>query len=102
MPFRLSLAADQDVRDIHTFGAQTFGERQADSYLKALMKGFEFIGANPRASRERSEINPPVRVHLVGSHLIIYLIDDRGAFVLRIMHGHADWQTEFLEKKPPS
>jgi toxin ParE1/3/4 len=97
MLFRLSLAADQDVRDIHTFGAQTFGERRADSYLRALMEGFEFIGANPRASGERREINPPVRVHVVGSHLIIYLIDERGALILRIMNGHADWLAEFSE-----
>ncbi len=102
MPFRLSIAADQDVRDIHTFGTLSFGERQADSYLKALMKEFEFVGANPRASRERREINPPVRVHVTGSHLIIYSIDERGAFILRIMHDHADWQTELSEKSHPS
>jgi toxin ParE1/3/4 len=99
MAFRLSIAADQDVREIHTFGARSFGERQADSYLKALMKGFEFIGANPRATRERREISPPVRVHVVGSHLIIYSIEERVAHILRIMHGHADWQTELSEKK---
>ncbi len=95
MAFRLSIAAAQDVRDIHTFGAQSFGERQADRYLKTLMKGFEFIGANPKASRERREINPPVRVHVVGSHLIIYAIDEHAAHILRVMHGHADWQSEF-------
>jgi toxin ParE1/3/4 len=102
MAFRLSIAADQDVRDIHTFGALSFGERQADSYVKALIKGFEFIGANPKAGRERREISPPVRVHVVGSHLIIYLIEERGAHIVRIMHGHADWQTELSEKKQQS
>lgn len=102
MAFRLSIAAAQDVRDIHTFGARSFGERQADSYLKALVKGFEFIGANPRASRERQEISPPVRVHVVGAHLIIYSIDDRGAHILRVMHGHADWQTELSEENQQS
>ena len=70
--------------------------------MEALMKGFEFIGANPRASRERREISPPVRVHVVGSHLIIYPIDERDAYILRIMHGHADWQTELSEKNHPS
>jgi toxin ParE1/3/4 len=70
--------------------------------LKALMKGFEFIGANPRASRERHEISPPVRVHVVGSHLIIYSIEERGACILRVMHGHTDWQTELSEKKQQS
>ena len=94
MAFRLSIAAEQDVRDIHTFGTLPFGERQADSYLKALIKGFEFVGENPRECRERLEINPPVRVHVVGSHLIIYSIDGRGVFILRVMHGHADWQND--------
>jgi toxin ParE1/3/4 len=58
------------------------------------MKGFEFIGTNPRASRERPEISPPVSVHVVGSHLILYSIDDLGAYILKIMNGHADWQND--------
>lgn len=92
MAFKLSVAADQDVRDIHTFGTLTFVERQADLYLKTLIKGFEFIGDNPRACRERPEISPPVRVYVAGSHLIIYELEDDDAFILRVMHGHSDWQ----------
>ena len=94
MAFRLSIAAEQDVRDIHTFGTLSFGERQADSYLKALIKGFEFVGENPRACRYLLEIYPPVRVHVLVSHLIIYSIDGRCVFILRVMHGHADWQND--------
>jgi toxin ParE1/3/4 len=99
MAFKLSLAANQDVRDIHTFGALSFGERQADKYLEALIKAFAFVGDNPRASRERREIRPPVRLHVVGSHLIIYKVEENDAYILRIMHARADWQAGIMDQK---
>jgi toxin ParE1/3/4 len=44
-------------------------------------------------ARERSEMNPPARVHPVKSHIVVYLIDDKGPLILRIRHGAEDWQS---------
>ena len=45
------------------------------------------------AAHERSEIEPPVRIHPVGSHLVVYQVDAHGdVFVIRVRHAHEDWQ----------
>jgi toxin ParE1/3/4 len=54
---------------------------------------FDLIAANPRIARERNEIEPPVKIHPVKAHLIVYRVeDDEKIFVVRIRHGHEDWE----------
>jgi len=48
---------------------------------------------NPGAARERTELGPPVRVHPYRAHLVIDEIEAGDVFVLRVRHGHEDWQT---------
>ena len=36
----------------------------------------------------------PVRVRPYKSHVILYVVDEAGALVLHIRHGHEDWQTD--------
>jgi toxin ParE1/3/4 len=92
MQFKLTSNADKDIRDIYEFGLAAFGRRKAESYFDNLYDAFEYIAANPMASRERSETVPPIRIYVFHAHLVIYRIEDRGIVVLRILHGHADWQ----------
>lgn len=89
--YRLSQRAESDVGDIYLTSALTFGLAQADRYHAGLEAMFEFLAANPRAARERREVDPPVRAHPYGSHIIIYTIDEFGVLVLRIRHGREDW-----------
>jgi toxin ParE1/3/4 len=92
MPFKLSPNADQDIRDIYEFGLAAFGRMKAESYFDDLYDAFEYIAAHPLACRERSEIAPLIRIYVFHSHLVVYRIEDRGIVVLRILHGHSDWQ----------
>jgi toxin ParE1/3/4 len=92
MHFRLTPNADQDIRDIYEFGLAEFGRKKAESYFDDLYDAFEYIAANPMASRERTEAVPPIRIYVFHAHLVIYRIEDRGIVVLRILHAHADGQ----------
>jgi toxin ParE1/3/4 len=94
--YRLSQRADSDVGDIYLASALTFGLAQADRYKAGLEAVFEFLADNPRAARERSEVDPPVRVHPYGSHIVIYALDEVGVLVLRIRHGREDWTNDPL------
>lgn len=89
----LSPAAEQDVRDIYEFGRRTFGENRADSYFADLCEAFDHIGENPKASRERNEVDPPARIYVFHAHLIFYRISSDRAVIVRILHGHVDWQS---------
>lgn len=92
MPYKLSRKAEDDIIQIYVSGAQEFGIAQADRYHAGLEEVFAFLDEYPRAARERTEINPPVRIQPYKSHMVVYVIaDDGGPFILRIRHGPEDW-----------
>ncbi len=93
MAYRLSRKAEEDILDVFLYGAEQFGLSQAAHYQGQLEKTFDFLADNPRIARERHEIAPPVRIHPIGSHLIVYTLDDHGEIlIVRVRHGHEDWQ----------
>jgi toxin ParE1/3/4 len=89
--YRLSQKAEADLIEIYMIGVHQFGDAQAERYHAAFEKAFAFLADYPRAARERAEIDPPVRVHPRGSHLIIYEIEDEDIVILRIRHSREDW-----------
>jgi toxin ParE1/3/4 len=94
MSFRLSARAEADLVDIYLYGVAEFGLRQAEAYQDRLDHAIELIGLNPKLARLRLEIDPPVRVHRVQAHIIIYHIDDDDTVrILRVRHGNEDWIT---------
>ena len=92
MGYRFSNPARQDIIDIFLRGAEIFGDAQADRYLAGLHDGFAFLADSPKAARERTEFKRPVRVHPYKAHLVIYRIDGDDILILRLRHGHEDWQ----------
>jgi toxin ParE1/3/4 len=92
MTYRITRRADQDIIDIYLWGCREFGQRQAEAYHAGLADTFELIVANPRIARERPEFNPPVRLHPYQSHLIVYVSDDAGVLIVRVLHGRQEWE----------
>jgi plasmid stabilization system protein ParE len=71
--------------------AHTSPVRALQRYLPAVTSGGTQAGAH--FARECHEIVPPVRIHPIGSHLIVCTLDDHGEIlILRVRHGHEDWQ----------
>ena len=89
---RLTRAAEEDVIHVYLESARLFGRLQADRYLDGLERAFDFVADQPLAARERREISPPVRLHVYGAHIIVYLVEPDGVLILRIRHGHENWQ----------
>jgi len=93
MRYILSRKAEEDIIGIFLTGVEQFGKNQAERYHEQLDKCFRFLAENPLAAHERFEITPPVRIHPVGSHLVIYRVEETGElFIIRVRHGHEDWQ----------
>jgi toxin ParE1/3/4 len=93
MAFRLTRAAVDDITHIYLDGVNQFGVSQADAYHIKLETIFEVLSDNPELARERLEISPPVRIHPVGSHIVIYKIEpDRDILIIRVRHGREDWK----------
>ncbi|WP_262694707.1 type II toxin-antitoxin system RelE/ParE family toxin [Kordiimonas aquimaris] len=92
MAYKLSVKAEEDILHILLEGMRLFGPDQAEKYHVGLEQAFEFLAASPEAARERVEINPTVRIHPYGSHMIVYVIKPSGdVFILRVRHGREDW-----------
>ncbi len=91
MAYRLTEEADADLIRVFREGAYLFGLQQAETYYLAIDERFEFLAANPRAARERREIDPPVRVHPYKAHLILYRIDGDDILIVGIRHSREDW-----------
>jgi len=95
--FTLSSKAEDDLIEIYIEGASLFGEHQADLYHRKIGAMIDLLSENPRIARERLEISPSVRIHPFHSHLIVYIVDDNNdVFIIRICHGHEDWQSNSL------
>jgi len=90
--YRLTRKAAEDISEIYVFGTDEFGFEQADAYHLLLESTFDFLARNPHAARKRLELSPPVRIHPVQSHLVIYQVEDDGSIlIIRVRHGHEDW-----------
>lgn len=92
-PERYSLTeqAALDLETIYEVGVRMFGRTQAARYHESLRRTFESLGVFPELARERLELDPPVRVHAHGSHLIVYVVAEERVVIVRVRHGHEDW-----------
>ncbi|WP_018867963.1 MULTISPECIES: type II toxin-antitoxin system RelE/ParE family toxin [unclassified Thioalkalivibrio] len=92
MRYALTCKAEDDVIEIFRSSVEQFGLQQAEHYHSLLAATFEFLAENPRAARERKEISPPVRVHPVGAHIVLYQLEGDEILIIRIRHAHEDWE----------
>ncbi|MDR6984241.1 toxin ParE1/3/4 [Rheinheimera pacifica] len=92
MAYILSHKAEEDIIAIFIAGAEQFGLTQAQRYHQQLTTTFEFLSDNPQAAPVREKLTPSVRLHPVGSHLVIYQLEaDNSIFIIRVRHAHEDW-----------
>jgi toxin ParE1/3/4 len=93
MGYTLSRKAEEDIIAIFLDGARQFGLQQAEQYHDLLEQTFQFLAENPLAARERPELTPPVRIHPIEAHIVLYTVDAAGGiFIIRVRHGHEDWK----------
>ncbi|WP_428374898.1 type II toxin-antitoxin system RelE/ParE family toxin [Lichenicoccus sp.] len=92
MTYRTTVRADQDIIDLYIDGIRQFGRDHAERYHEGLAATFELIDGNPLIARDRVEFTPPARLHPYRSHMIVYVLDDAGVLIVRVLHGRQDWE----------
>lgn len=90
--YRLTPAAQGDLEDIWLYTLEQWSLQQADRYTDILEDTFDRLLFLPEMARERSEFNPPVRIHPSAEHLIIYRIEVDHLVILRVLGAWQDWQ----------
>lgn len=98
--YALAPKAEADLETIWRYTAQTWSIKQADTYVRELTGTFSLIASMPEMARERREFNPPVRIHVNQSHLVVYLLRDPGIVILRVLGGQQDWVSILNDAEP--
>ena len=88
--YRISRRAKDDLRQIGLYTQREWGKAQRRKYLSGFSDKFSFLAENPFIAAERQEFFPIVRIHQHESHLIVYMIDDIGIFIVRVLHQSVD------------
>jgi toxin ParE1/3/4 len=97
MQIMLRPLAEVDLSDIWDYTEETWGPRQAREYFAELDRIFQSIVSFPEMARQRTEFDPPVRIHRFRKHLIIYLINDNQIDVIRVLHSRSNWTALLAE-----
>ena len=88
MTYRLSREAGFDLDQIYDYTADTWGEAQAERYVRDIFAALERLDGDPGLGRRREDIPRPYLAYGVGGHLIIYRRNDAEGRVevLNILH----------------
>ena len=95
-PYVLSPAARADLERIWDFTANTWGDDQAEAYVREIQRAIERVARNPMIGRGCDDIRAGYRRHAVESHTLFYRIADGAAIdVVRILHQRMDPDRHF-------
>ena len=97
MKYRLSKSAEQDLRDIWNYTIQTWGETQAERYLRSLEKRFLDLSLNPTIGRARTDVAEELLSFHEAHHVIFYRSHQNGIAIARILHERMDLPQKLQE-----
>lgn len=83
---RLSRQAEKDFDHILLYTGQKWGLKQLDAYFEKINKALLEVERNPNIGSPCPELSEEHRRFFVGSHVIIYRIQNDKAQVIRILH----------------
>ncbi|TNE64896.1 MAG: type II toxin-antitoxin system RelE/ParE family toxin [Rhodobacteraceae bacterium] len=92
LALHLTPKARTDLEEIWAYTVETWSEAQAERYLDTISESFDMLCAMPTMAREYHEFTPPVRIHPIGPHLVVYVADDAKLSVIRVLGAKQNWQ----------
>lgn len=78
------------MEDIWDYTFENWSLKQADRYIKQIIKQIEKVSPSPEIGRPIISIKPEHRMIKVNSHLIVYKIENQILKVDRIIHEKMD------------
>jgi toxin ParE1/3/4 len=88
--FRLTPAALSSLAAIGRYTEQQWGRTQRNTYLRALDACFSRLAASPALGCARDELQPGLRSHLQGSHVIFYFVRGKDVVIVDVLHARMD------------
>ena len=89
--FRLSAAADADLRKIAEHTLRLWGKPQRDAYITELFDAFARLADTPQIAASVDAIREGYRKFPQGSHVIFFRIfDSQDIEIIRVLHKRMD------------
>jgi toxin ParE1/3/4 len=93
--FRLSVAADADLRKIAEYTLQYWGQPQRDAYISELFEAFSRLAKTPQIATTADNIREGYRKFPQGSHVIFFRNSDSHSIeIIRLLHKRMDADTD--------
>ncbi len=90
-PFKLTVLAKADLKDIALFTQSKWGKEQRNLYLKQFDDSFHMLSKNPEIGKNCGWIKQGYRKFPQGSHVIFYeQIAHCEILIVRILHKSMD------------
>ena len=90
-PFKLTVLAKSDLKDIALFTQRKWGREQRNVYLKQFDDSFWMLSENPDIGKSCDEIRDGYRKFPQGCHVIFYKqTDSQEILIIRILHKSMD------------
>ena len=90
--YRLSYKADE----IWDYSRDQWGARRGVAYLRDIRTAIELVAERPDIGSELEDPTP-YRRRLVGSHMILYRLQDNLVMVVRVLHQSMDVAEALLD-----
>lgn len=97
LKYRLSTLALEDIDSIWEYTVEKWSIKQAEKYYQLIIAAIHSICKHPKIGRAIPEVNNKHRTLIVGSHMIIYKIENDLILIDRILHQRMDIDNELLE-----
>ena len=87
--------AAADLEGIWLYTFETWGEEQADRYLRQLHRAIQLLGPEPDRGRSRKQIKPGYFSIHIGRHVAFYVFTDEIVGIVRVLHDQMDPSRHF-------
>ncbi len=91
MEIRLSIKAKDDLAHIFDYGRKEFVDLVATNYLAKLRHSMSLIEQHPHIASLQPELGDNIRLHAIGTHVILYTITELHILIIRILRAEQNW-----------
>ena len=83
--------AVNDLSLIWDYTCETWGEEQAERYIRLINRSFTALAKDPSLGRACDIIREGYRKHLVGRYVVFCRVTGEGVDVVRVLHQRMDF-----------
>ncbi len=96
----LTRRAASDLRNIHRYSIDQWGDKRADKYVNDIIKTLQKTSKNPEHGGLRQYRSLPFLMVLAEQHFVIYRAFEKGIIVATVLHGRRNIEAIIRDMAP--